>query len=194
VDDDPEEVRRFRRFLASRFVVGAGTSLPAALADLRAQGRERPDVFALDLYFPEGEPNTDDERAELARAWVRFLEAKAELTAVLERLRQSPEGGLALAGRIAADFPGVPVTFFTRKGTLEDAIAALEAGVAAIVKKPDPDDHERAGWSTADACDAAFARELPKVVQGLERALATRPRPAALATHVVRGDADPPDG
>ena len=172
VDDDPEEVRRFRRLLANRFVVGAGTSLPAALEDLRAQGRERPDVFALDLDFPEGEPNTDDERADLARAGVRFLEAKAELTGVLARLRQSPEGGLALARRIGGEFPGIPVAFFTRKGTLEDAIAALESGADAIVKKPDPDDRERAGWSTAEACDAALARDLPKVVRGLERALA----------------------
>jgi CheY-like chemotaxis protein len=176
VDDDPEEVRRFRRLLARRFLVGAGTSLPAALEDLRAQGRERPDVFALDLYFPDGEPNTENERSELARAWGRFLEAKAELAAVLERLRQSPEGGLALARRVGGEYPGVPVAFFTRKGTLEDAIAALEAGAAAIVKKPDPDERERAGWPTAEACDAALARELPQVVRGLERALARRLR------------------
>jgi CheY-like chemotaxis protein len=172
VDDDPDEVRRFRLLLGGRFLVGAGTSLPAALADLRGQGRERPDVFALDLYFPRGESNTDEERAELARAWAGFLEAKAELAAVLARLRQSPEGGLALARRVAAEFPGVPVAFFTRKGTLEDAIEALDAGAASIVKKPDPDTLEYDGTSAVEACDAALARDLPKVVRGLERALA----------------------
>jgi len=176
VDDDPEELRRFRRLLASRFLVGAGSSLDGALADLRAQGRERPDVFALDLYFPEGEPNTEAERAELGRAWARFLEARAELAAVLARLRQSPAGGLGLARRIGGEFPGVPVAFFTRKGSLEDAIAALEAGAAAIVKKPDPDSRERASWAPNEAADAALARELPAVVRGLERALAGRAR------------------
>jgi CheY-like chemotaxis protein len=172
VDDDPEELRRFRQLLGRRFVVGGGTSLEAALADLRSQGLERPDVFALDLYFAEGAPSTEAERAELARAWARFLEAKEELGATLARLRQSPTGGLALARRVGREVPGVPVAFFTRKGTLEDALEGLEAGASAIVKKPDPDARERQAWPVGEALDAALARELPKVVRGLERALA----------------------
>ena len=174
VDDDPDEVRRFRRLLGGRFVVAAGTSLPEAVADLRAQGRERPDAFALDLYFPEGRPNTEDERSDLARAWAQFLDAKAALGDVLARVRQSPEGGLGLARRVATEFPGVPFAFFTRKGTLEDAIAALEAGAAAIVKKPDPDAREREALPATEAADAALGRELSSVVRGLERAMEQR--------------------
>jgi CheY-like chemotaxis protein len=177
VDDDPEEIRRFRRYLEGRFLVGAGTSLPEALEDLRKQGRDAPDVFALDLYFPRGEPNTPEERAELGRAWSRFLEARAELLGVLGRLRQSPEGGFVLARQLTERFPGIPVAFFTRKGTLEDAIQALEEGAAAIVKKPDPTANVSTAGATPEAYDAAFERDLPKVVQGLERALGRRTRP-----------------
>jgi CheY-like chemotaxis protein len=179
VDDDPDEVRRFRRYLGGRFLVGAGTSLAAALEDLRAQGPNVPDIFALDLYFPRGEPNTPEEREELAGAWARFLEAKAGLLAVLERLRQSPDGGFALARQIAELFPGIPVSFFTRKGTLEDAIEAFELGAASIVKKPDPDPDLLSVGATAEAYDAAFERDLPKVVRGIERALGLPTRPQA---------------
>ncbi|HUL79534.1 MAG TPA: response regulator [Vicinamibacteria bacterium] len=171
VDDDPEEVRRFRDLLGGRLLVGAGTSLSGALEDLRGQGREQPDAFVLDLYFPESGTGTVEDRAELTRAWDRFLEAQAEIRKVLERLGQSREGGLALARRIRAEFPGVPFAFFTRKGTLEDAIAALEVGAASIVKKPDPGPRERRGRSTAEAYDLALARDLPRVVRGIKRAL-----------------------
>ncbi len=174
VDDDPEEVRRFRHLLGSRFHVAGGTTLEAALADLSARGLGSPDVFVLDLYFAEGSPSTEAERGELAEAWARFLEAKAQLGRVLRRLRQTPEGGLRLARRIREERPAVPIAFFTRKGTLEDAAEALDEGAAAILKKPDPDERERRAWSGADALDAALARDLPRVVRGLERALASR--------------------
>jgi CheY-like chemotaxis protein len=174
VDDDPEEVRRFRLLLGGRFTIAAGTSLPEALADLQAQGLERPDLFALDLYFAEGKPSTEDERSDLSRAWAQFLAAKEAFEKALGRLRQSPEGGLGLARRVATEFPGVPFAIFTRKGTFEDAVAALEAGAAAIVKKPDPDAREREAWPAVEAADAAFARQLPTVVRGLERALEQR--------------------
>ncbi len=82
-----------------------------------------------------------------------------------------------LARQLTESFPGIPVAFFTRKGTLEDAIQALEEGAAAIVKKPDPPAGVRRGVATAEAYDAAFGRDLPKVVQGLERALGRRTRP-----------------
>ena len=173
VDDDPEEIRRFRRLLASRFVVGAGTSLPAALEDLRAQGRERPDVFALDLYFPEGEPNTDDERAELARAWERFLLAKAELAGVLARLRQSPDGGLALARRIAVEFPGVARRLLHAQGNAGGRRRGARNRGRLDREEAGPRSLERGTRGRPSRRhDAALARELPKVVRGLERALA----------------------
>jgi CheY-like chemotaxis protein len=174
VDDDPEEVRRFRRFLAGRLLVGAGTSLAEALEDLRRQGRQDPDLFVFDLYFPEGGPNTREEQQEVAEEWSRFLEAKARLLSVLERLRQSPRGGFALARQVAAIFPGVPFSFLTRKGTLEDAIDAMELGAASLIKKPDPDEEERARLPVAEAFDAALGRDLSKVVDGIERGLARR--------------------
>jgi CheY-like chemotaxis protein len=174
VDDDPEEIRRFRRFLAERFLVGGGTSLSGALEDLRRQGRQEPDLFVFDLYFPEGGPNTREEQREIAEAWSRLLEAKARLLSVLEHLRQSPRGGFALARQATAAFPGVPFSFFTRKGTLEDAIEAIDLGAASVIKKPDPNEEQRATHPVAEAYDAAFERDLAKVVAGIERGLARR--------------------
>jgi CheY-like chemotaxis protein len=58
VDDDADEVRRFRGQLGGTFLIGAGTSLPEAIERLKRQGRGEPDLFVLDMYFPEGPPNT----------------------------------------------------------------------------------------------------------------------------------------
>jgi len=171
VDDDADEVRRFREQLGGTFLIGAATSLPDAVERLRRQGRGEPDLFVLDLYFPEGPPNTAEELRELAGAWAHFLEAKAAFAGVLQRLRQSSQGGLALARSVRAAFPGARFSFFTRKGTLEDAIEVLGAGAASIIKKPDPTDEERAGRPVSEAYDLAFRRALPTVLRGIACAL-----------------------
>jgi CheY-like chemotaxis protein len=171
VDDDADEVRRFREQLEGAFLIGAGTSLPDAVERLREQGRTAPDLFVLDLYFPEGPPNTAEELRELAEAWERLLEAKAAFLGVLGRLRQSSRGGLALAKSVRAAFPGARFSFFTRKGTLEDAIDGLDAGAASIIKKPDPTREERVGASVSEAYDLAFRRNLPTILRGIERGL-----------------------
>jgi DNA-binding NarL/FixJ family response regulator len=172
VDDDAEEVRRFREQLRDRYLIGAGSSLAEAVADLERQGRPWPDLFVLDMYFPEGPPNTPDELRELGEAWSRFLEAKAAFLQVLERLGQSARGGIALANAVRGAYPEAAFSFFTRKGTLEDAIAGLEAGAASIIKKPDPTPEEREGRSLREACDRAFHRGLDTVVRGIEQGLA----------------------
>src|SRR5713226_8561654 len=113
VDDDPEEIQRFRCNLEREFDIGSGTSLDEALNDLRAQGRARPNLFLLDLYFPEGPRNTEEELQELARARQEFLRAQAAFLAVLGRLGQSARGGFSLARRLQSE-SRVGFAFFTR--------------------------------------------------------------------------------
>jgi hypothetical protein len=62
VDDHLDEVTRFRKLLAKRFVVGAGTSIDAALADL-PPGHKRPDLFLLDLYYSQQSADATSEAA-----------------------------------------------------------------------------------------------------------------------------------
>ena len=47
VDDEKDEIRRFRKNMESYYIVAAGVSLNEAVAQL---GGRRPDLFLLDLY------------------------------------------------------------------------------------------------------------------------------------------------
>ncbi|HUU59180.1 MAG TPA: hypothetical protein VMZ50_06535 [Phycisphaerae bacterium] len=174
VDDDPAELARFADNLADRFVIGAGTSVDEALADLRAKGRQRPDLFVLDLYFPEGAGNTPEQREELKDAWNRFLDAKGQFAAVLDRLGQTSRGGFALARGLRDDrrLRKAGVAFFSRKGTFEDAIEAYAAaGALAVIKKPDPTPEEKAGKSPDEAFDLAFGRSADGIARDIQAAI-----------------------
>jgi DNA-binding NtrC family response regulator len=141
VDDDPNELARFKQAVGREFVVGAGTTLAKALEDLRTQGRRRVDLYVLDMYFPNEGTNTPEELSKLGKAWDAFCTAEDALKNVLTELGQSFAGGRALAKQIASrsSFAKTPFVFFTRKGNLLDAIEAYEhTGALSVIKKPDP--------------------------------------------------------
>jgi CheY-like chemotaxis protein len=136
VDDDPDELARFERSLGDRFMIGVGQTIEDALADLQRKGGKKPNLFLLDLYFPTGGVSGASQQRELHEKWIHFLKAQAEFRSFLSRIGQSSEGGLELARRLRQR-GRVPFSAFTRKGTLDDAIAALEAGAVSVIKKPD---------------------------------------------------------
>ena len=164
VDDDLAELRRFRENLKSEFVIGVGRTLDDALADLKRNGRERPDLFVLDLYFPDGPLNTEPELAELRTSWDRYKLAQADFMAVLAKLRQTSHGGLTLAEDLWQRYRSRNYVFFTRKATLEEGLIAISRGHAlGIMKKPDAHPTEAEDRTLAEAYDSAFhdkAREI----------------------------------
>lgn len=87
IDDDSDEIKRFRTSLAPRLIVGAGTSIASALEDLRASGHERPDLFLLDMYYPESQPDISDPQMRLNKARAKLLRSEAEFYRTLADLR-----------------------------------------------------------------------------------------------------------
>jgi PleD family two-component response regulator len=87
IDDDPDEIKRFRTSLAPRFIVGARASIASALEDLRAREHERPDLFLLDMYYPESQPDISDRQMRLNKARAKLLCAEAEFYRTLADLR-----------------------------------------------------------------------------------------------------------
>ncbi len=166
IDDDPAELRRFQECLGEYFVIGAGTTREAALEDLRSQGRGHPDLFVLDMYFPEAGANTDSELAELQAAWDEVVRAQTALQAVLAKLGQSSRGGQELAKRVHG-----PYVFFTRKATLEEGMRALQQGARTVIKKPDPTERERQGRSRAEAYDQALRNRAREIAAEITRAI-----------------------
>lgn len=142
VDDDRDEIARFKNSLGARFVVGAGTSPDEALDNLPPKSRRRVDLFVLDMYFPTSGQNTEEQRLRLGEAWDNFRSAERILKKVLSDLGQSFAGGRKLAHDIKSKHIGqVPFVFFTRKGNLLDAVEAYEqVGAISVIKKPDPHD------------------------------------------------------
>jgi CheY-like chemotaxis protein len=142
IDDDVAELERIRKALGDYFVLGAGTSVKAALDDLeKVQGSRRVDLYVLDMYFPRQGPNSPEELSRLGEAWDDFRKAEADLKVVLHQLGQDFDGGRKLAEQVSpgGSFTRKPFVFFTRKGNLIDAITAYEHTRAlSVIKKPDP--------------------------------------------------------
>jgi len=171
IDDQQDEIDRFRQSLGDRFAVGAGTSLRTALDDLKTVGYTKPDLFLVDLYFSAGPSNVADPTATLNRARANLLAAEANFYSVLGQLRQTPDEGFKLARELRGSFTR-PVVLFTRKGTLDNAIRAYEdEKVASVIKKPDPPIYLAATASAADLpdlYDKAFAAEADQIASIIE--------------------------
>jgi hypothetical protein len=135
VDDDSEEVRRFRNTFQDRYILGTGNTLDEALDDLRNKRISKPDLFLLDLYF--GPTPRSDERKRMFEADAKLTEQEDEFRRLLAGFKQTPDGGFSLAEEAARRCPRVPRVFFSRKAFLEDATNAQERGLP-LLGKPDP--------------------------------------------------------
>lgn len=139
VDDDPEEIRRFRQAFGSQFQVACGTSLKAAMQEVRSLKAKRPDLFLLDMYFPEHGLPSESELKTLHSARADFLKAQSIFHGVLRELGQTHRGGLSLAQDVRSISKRSALAFFSRKATLEDVLDVYDKlGIVPILKKPDP--------------------------------------------------------
>jgi CheY-like chemotaxis protein len=158
VDDDEDEIKRFRDNLGSCYMLGTGTTLTAALDDLKEQRISKPDLILLDLYFG---PRPDQ---NIRR---KMLEADAELAAMERKVRelliksgQSPDEGFKLADEAARRCPRVPRALFSRRAYLEDAMRAHDIGLN-LLEKPDP--------GPGESYDRAFTRHAEAVSRRIDR-------------------------
>ncbi|MFQ5962436.1 MAG: response regulator [Candidatus Methylomirabilales bacterium] len=66
--------------------------------------------------------------------------AQRKLSSYLASIGQDRAGGLQLLEQVRREYRNVPVTFYTRKGTVEDVSACLDAGAVEVLRKPQPDE------------------------------------------------------
>lgn len=149
-DDEKFEIPLFHRAFDETFDV-----IPAndyASLKLKIDSREawRPDLFVLDLYFPSGpashgtiealktEPlSLENDNAEIRVAYRNYRKASTRFRSILDAWNQNSDGGLKLAEKVAADYPAVPIVFYSRKATLQDVIRCLAAkNVWWVERKP----------------------------------------------------------
>jgi CheY-like chemotaxis protein len=149
-DDEKFEIRLFRDVFGEAFDIVAATDYFELKSQLDGRKGWMPDLFVLDLYFPCEPVNQDEiealraeplslenDNAEIRTAYRNYLGAKARLANILEVWNQNANGGLKLAEKVAADYPKIPIVFYSRKATLEDAVRCLAAkNVWWVEKKP----------------------------------------------------------
>jgi len=138
IDDDPKEIAIVQHVFGQDLHIVAGTRWRQALAELQALDRP-PKLFLLDLYFPVGRESTPEEREMMARLKAEVETAQKKLSDYLAAIGQDRAGGLHLLEQVRTVYRHVPVVFYTRKGTLDDVTACLEAGAVAVLRKPQPE-------------------------------------------------------
>ena len=144
VDDDPAEVQAFKDVFDTDFTVIAATTPQPVLTELKSR-KSRANLFVLDLYFAEEKASSEDERNRMVALKADVDRSQKALTDFLARIGQSRDGGLKIMEYIREDYPTTPIVFFTRKGTLADAVACLDAGADGVFPKAMPEHFDPTG-------------------------------------------------
>jgi CheY-like chemotaxis protein len=151
VDDDEKfEIPLFCDVFGEAFDIIAASDYAALKSQIDSRENWKPDLFVLDLYFPSGPANreaiealraeplfVENDNAEIRSAYRNYLRAKTRLAGVLDAWKQNANGGLILAEKVVADYPDVPIVFYSRKATLEDVVRCMAArNVWSVERKP----------------------------------------------------------
>ncbi len=151
VDDDEEfEIPLFCDVFGEAFDIIAASDYVLLKSQIDSRENWKPDLFVLDLYFPSGPADKDaikalmaeplsvkNDNAEIRTAYINYLRAKDRLARVLESWKQNANGGLILADNVVADYPDVPIVFYSRKAKLEDVVRCMAAkNIWSVERKP----------------------------------------------------------
>jgi CheY-like chemotaxis protein len=158
VDDDPAEVTAFKNVFGGRFTVVADTTPQAVIGELRRR-RLRANLFVLDLYFAQGRESSEAERGRMVELKGQVDRTRQELSAYLSGIGQSRDGGLEILEYLQSNYPATPVVFYTRKGTLDDAVVCLDRGADGVFPKAAPSGFDPSADRAAQLEQAARALE-----------------------------------
>ena len=138
IDDDPAEVQAFKDVFGEDFKVITSTTPRPVLTELR-QRNLRANLFVLDLYFAEGRASSEQERDRMVALKSEVDRSQKALSDYLGTVGHSCDGGLQIMQYLRENYPTTPVVFFTRKGTLADAVACVDAGADGVFPKAMPE-------------------------------------------------------
>ena len=151
IDDDEEfEIPLFCDVFGEAFDIIAASDYIEVKSQIDSRENWKPDLFVLDLYFPSGPANREaikalkaeplsvkNDNAEIRTAYINYLRAQDRLAGILDARKQNANGGLILAEKVVADYPDVPIVFYSRKATLEDVVRCMAArNVWSVERKP----------------------------------------------------------
>jgi len=149
-DDDSFEIPLFCEVFGEDFEIVTATDYAELKSQIDNRKGWKPDLFVLDLYFPYRSPNKDkvealraeplsveNDNADIRSAYENYVKAGARLHSVIDAWNQNADGGLRLGEKVAADYPRVPIVFYSRKATFEDVVRCTAAkNVWCVERKP----------------------------------------------------------
>jgi len=134
IDDDQAEVDAFKSVFSNDFTVIANKTPQSVLSELKSL-KLKANLFVLDLYFSDGPASLPDECNRMIELKSKVDGAQKELSDYLSTIRQSRNGGLEIMKYIRDNYPTTPIVFYTRKGTLADAVVCIDSGADGIFPK-----------------------------------------------------------
>jgi CheY-like chemotaxis protein len=178
-DDNKFEIPLFEKMFSEEFDLVTATSFPDCCDKIRRLRDWVPDIFVLDLYFPKPSETPDrglirtleksplqlpPDGAEVRQCYLNYLDAKNRLSAVLNAWKQSADGGIELAKLVRAEFPNIPIVFYSRKALSEDVLRCMkEEGVCDVIAKPSGRNDEETEAISMDSRDT-IATQIKKDV------------------------------
>jgi len=148
-DDDRFEIPLFRKVFGGDFDLITATTWGRCRQQIRQRDTFDPQLFILDMHLPYRRPDNGKvkrlarkplqlrgDQGQLRQAFINHTLADDRLRELIRAHGQGFQGGLRLMRTIKASYPQVPVVFYTRKATLAEAILAIAAGAADVVRKP----------------------------------------------------------
>lgn len=152
IDDADFEIELFTTAFGGTFELVTGHSLTECDRGIDDKWGSPPDLFVLDLYFPQqvvdqnrltelkaSPPAIVPDGGDLVLATQNYMALEKRLMDLLRALGQTPQGGLDLAQSIreSTKFRGVPMVFYSRNPTAEDYVRCMqEEGVLSLIPKP----------------------------------------------------------
>lgn len=169
IDDCQNEVETFRRlyegkeFKVTTLCLGSPSR---AVTEIKRETKTKvPDLFVLDLFFPEVDDpplgldvqfrnhirqrllglasrvkgalhNLKDGDTLLREAHGIVSQSEDLLQDCCEELRQSATGGILILKQLDKMYPRIPKVFYSRKATISDVKSALKAGALDVIRKP----------------------------------------------------------
>ncbi len=173
IDDDGDfEIPLFKKVFGEEFDLITATNFLDCQSQIEGRRGWTPDLFVLDLYFPAGSPDEKaleslrhcplqlpNDSANVRQAYLNYLAAVRRLKDVLNAWKQTCEGGMKLAEQVRKKYPGVPIVFYSRKATAEDALRCMSVdGVLDVLTKPSGKTDKETVQLTINQKDAVAAR------------------------------------
>ena len=138
IDDDVDEICRFKDAMNGYFKVSYGRNLSESEEYIKNRKLSSPKLWILDMYMPS-KSEFSSSKPDILKINRRYNDLNEHINryrTFLTELKQDTSKAIDIHNKLKSKRRSI--IYLTRKGTLEDALMALENGANGVLKKPMP--------------------------------------------------------